>query len=130
MRTESSQGLGVQNLIVMPAGLSTATSSRVTDDQDSRLRRVVVTHRQDDARFAVRSHLLPPRVLLAVSVPRRSSTPKVLRVVRPALRLVFYCDTAQHTIAGVDPVALYERLHDRCGGFHLKDTHHVDRTGD
>jgi sugar phosphate isomerase/epimerase len=46
-------------------------------------------------------------------------------------RYVFwYCDTAQHVIAGVDPVELYLKLHDRCGGFHLKDTHDVDLNGD
>jgi inosose dehydratase len=42
----------------------------------------------------------------------------------------FYCDTAQHTIAGVDPVKLYMKYHDRCGGLHLKDTHYVDKTED
>jgi len=40
----------------------------------------------------------------------------------------FFCDTAQHCIAGVDPVALYLRLHDRCSGFHFKDTRLVDTT--
>ncbi|HEY7272655.1 MAG TPA: sugar phosphate isomerase/epimerase [Actinoplanes sp.] len=40
----------------------------------------------------------------------------------------FFCDTAQHCIAGVDPVALYEELHDRCSGFHFKDTRQVDST--
>ena len=38
----------------------------------------------------------------------------------------FYCDAGQHVIAGVDPVALYERYHDRTSGFHFKDTHDVD----
>lgn len=38
----------------------------------------------------------------------------------------FFCDTAQHVIAGVDPVALYEKYHARCSGFHFKDTHDVD----
>ena len=41
-----------------------------------------------------------------------------------------YLDTAQHQISGVDPVELYLQLHDRIGGFHLKDTHHVDLIGD
>ena len=42
-------------------------------------------------------------------------------------KYVFYfCDTAQHTIAGLDPVALYDRLADRTWGFHLKDTNKVD----
>jgi sugar phosphate isomerase/epimerase len=38
----------------------------------------------------------------------------------------FFCDAGQHVIAGVDPVALYERYHDRTSGFHFKDTHDVD----
>ena len=42
----------------------------------------------------------------------------------------FFCDSAQHTIAGVDPVALYLKYHDRCCGFHFKDTHTVDVNGD
>jgi inosose dehydratase len=42
----------------------------------------------------------------------------------------FFCDTAQHTIAGVDPVKLYLKYHDRCTGFHFKDTHNVDTKGE
>lgn len=38
----------------------------------------------------------------------------------------FFLDTAQHVIAGLDPVELYERWHDRVTGFHFKDTLHVD----
>jgi sugar phosphate isomerase/epimerase len=38
----------------------------------------------------------------------------------------YFCDTAQHAIAGVDPVALYRRYHERCAGFHIKDTHNID----
>jgi len=42
-------------------------------------------------------------------------------------RYVYLCvDTAQHVIAGVDPVDLYRRYADRCCAFHLKDTHDVD----
>lgn len=41
-----------------------------------------------------------------------------------------FIDTAQHVIAGVDPVALYERHHARVCGFHFKDTRHVDQAGD
>ncbi len=40
----------------------------------------------------------------------------------------FLCDTAQHCIAGVDPVDLYETLHDRVSGFHFKDTRERDTT--
>jgi len=46
-------------------------------------------------------------------------------------RYVYYfCDTAQHVIAGVDPVQLYLDLHDRCSGMHFKDTHNVDLKGE
>ena len=38
----------------------------------------------------------------------------------------FFCDTAQHAISGVDPVALYNELADRTWGFHLKDTRNTD----
>jgi sugar phosphate isomerase/epimerase len=41
----------------------------------------------------------------------------------------FFCDTAQHCIAGVDPVALYEQLHERVSGFHFKDARERDVTG-
>ena len=38
----------------------------------------------------------------------------------------FFCDTAQHTIAGVDPIQLFRDYRERCTGFHFKDTHNVD----
>jgi sugar phosphate isomerase/epimerase len=38
----------------------------------------------------------------------------------------FFCDTAQHTIAGVDPVQMFRDYKDRCTGFHFKDTRNVD----
>ena len=40
-----------------------------------------------------------------------------------------FVDTAQHCIAGLDPVALYNRHAHRVSGFHFKDTRHV-ATGD
>lgn len=42
----------------------------------------------------------------------------------------FFLDTAQHQIAGVDPVDLYIKYHDRVAGFHFKDTHFVDHHND
>jgi len=41
-----------------------------------------------------------------------------------------WIDTAQHTIAGIDPTDLYVQYHDRVRGFHFKDTHYVDTRGD
>jgi len=40
----------------------------------------------------------------------------------------FFCDTAQHVIAGIDPIKLYNKLADRTWGFHLKDTRNTDDT--
>jgi inosose dehydratase len=37
-----------------------------------------------------------------------------------------YIDTAQTTISERDPVKLYLKYHDRCLGFHFKDTHNID----
>lgn len=42
----------------------------------------------------------------------------------------FFCDAAQEVIAGLDPTALYEQYHDRCAGFHFKDTHNIDTKGE
>jgi sugar phosphate isomerase/epimerase len=41
----------------------------------------------------------------------------------------FFVDTAQHCIADVDPVAVYDAHHERVSGFHFKDTRDV-ATGD
>jgi sugar phosphate isomerase/epimerase len=38
----------------------------------------------------------------------------------------FFVDTAQHCIADVDPVAVYEAHHERVTGFHFKDTRDKD----
>jgi inosose dehydratase len=38
----------------------------------------------------------------------------------------FFVDTAQHTIAGVDPLAMFQRYTPRVRGFHFKDTQQVD----
>lgn len=42
----------------------------------------------------------------------------------------FFVDTAQHCIAGVDPVAVYSDHHARVTGFHFKDTRYVDTNED
>lgn len=42
----------------------------------------------------------------------------------------FFVDTAQHCIADVDPVGVYEAHHQRVTGFHFKDTRHKDTNKD
>ena len=69
--------------------------------------------------------LLPPRVLL---YPSCRAVAQFYEWSDP--RYVFwYCDTAQHMISEWTGRPLPEAAR-RCGGFHLKDTHHADLIGD
>lgn len=42
----------------------------------------------------------------------------------------FFLDTAQHCIANVDPVEVYQEHHERVTGFHFKDTRNHDTNDD
>jgi inosose dehydratase len=42
----------------------------------------------------------------------------------------FTLDTAELTIAGLDPVQVFDTHHDRVDHLHLKDTRHVDEDGE
>ena len=122
---KSAGGLGVENLIVMPAGqyhdVEPVTDERIRACADlwSRVGKMtldygikVCCHHEF---YCGIHHAEQLRKFYEWSDPRY---------------VFWYCDTAQHMISGVDPVDLYLKLHDRCGGFHLKDTHHVDLIGD
>jgi len=122
---ESSQGLGVQNFIVMPAGLYYDVEP-VTDDKIRACAELWSCIGKMTLDYGVRTCCHHE---FFCAIRSEEELRKFYEWSDPRY-VFFYCDTAQHTIAGVDPVALYQRLHDRCGGFHLKDTHHVDRTGD
>lgn len=122
---KSAAGLGVENLIVMPAGqyydVEPVTDERIRACADlwSRVGKMTLE-------YGIRTcchHEFYCGIHHAEQIRKFYDWSDQ--------RYVFwYCDTAQHMIAGVDPVDLYLRLHERCGGFHLKDTHHVDRVGD
>jgi inosose dehydratase len=123
---ESSKGLGVENFIVMPAGLYFDVEP-VTDDKIkacaelwSRIGQMTLEE-YGIKTCAHHEFFCGLRSWDEVTTFYDYADPRYV---------YFYCDTAQHTIAGLDTVALYERLASRCGGFHLKDTHHVDTTGD
>ena len=60
------------------------------------------------------------------AIRTREQLDTVLRATPIPSYVYFFCDTAQHTIAGVDPVQLFRDYSDRCTGFHFKDTHTVD----
>ncbi len=121
----SAGGLGVENLLVMPAGqyhdVEPVTYERIRACADlwSRVGKMTLDHGIKTCChhefYCGIHHAEQIRKFYEWSDPRY---------------VFWYCDTAQHTIAGVDPVDLYLKLHDRCAGFHLKDTHHVDRIGE
>ena len=122
---KSAAGLGVENFIVMPAGQYHAVEP-VTDDRIracaelwSRIGKMTLDYGIKTCAhhefYCGIHHAEQLRKFYEWSDPRY---------------VYWYCDTAQHVIAGVDPVDLYIKLHDRCGGFHLKDTHHVDLVED
>ncbi len=118
---QSAEPLGVETLIVMPAA-SYPYVEPVTDEKlavmgefwnrvgEMTLRYGVKTAAHHEFWCGIRSHDELERFYA-------STDP----------RYVFLCvDTAQHVIAGVDPVELYRRYSDRCCAFHFKDTHDVD----
>lgn len=123
---KSSQGLGVENFIVMPAGLYFDVEP-VTDDK----LRACAELWNRVGKMTLEGYGVKTCCHHEFFCGIRSADElrKFYEWTDPRY-VFFYCDTAQHTIAGVDPVQLYLQLHDRCGGFHLKDTHHVDTTGD
>jgi inosose dehydratase len=117
------EGLQIENLIVMPAGLY-ADTAPVTTDKIKAAAECWNRVGEVSAEFGVRTtghHEFFCAIRTAEDIlsfydwtdPRYVS---------------FFCDTAQHCIAGIDPVALYLQLHDRCSGFHFKDTREVDTT--
>jgi inosose dehydratase len=122
---KSCGGLGVLNLLVMPAGqyydVEPVTDERIRASADlwSRIGKMTLDY---GIRLCCHHEFY-------CGIHSAEELRKFYEWSDP--RYVFwYCDTAQHTIAGVDPVDLYLKLHDRCAGFHLKDTHHIDQVGD
>lgn len=122
---ESSSGLGVENFIVMPAGLYYDVEP-VTDDKIRACAEIWSRVGRMTRDFGVRTCAHHE---FFCGLRSRDELRKFYEWSDPE-SVFWYCDTAQHVIAGVDPVQLYRDLATRCGGFHLKDTHHVDLTED
>jgi sugar phosphate isomerase/epimerase len=122
---KSSAGLGVENFIVMPAGLYFDVEP-VTDDRILACAELWNRVGEMTLRYGVKTCCHHE---FFCGIRSAEELRKFYEWTDPRY-VFFYCDTAQHLIAGVDPVALYRKLHDRCGGFHLKDTHHIDRNED
>ena len=115
----------LDNIIVMPATLY-YDMEPVTDDKLKYTAECWNKVGEITAGLRRPAHL-PPRVLLRHPERARTST-RSTRYTDPQYVSLFV-DTAQHCIAGVDPVALYRRHAHRVSGFHFKDTRNV-ATGD
>ena len=121
----SSAGLGVQNFIVMPAGLYYDVEP-VTDDKLRACAELWNRVGRMTLDYGVKTCAHHE---FFCGIRSAEQLRKFYEWTDP--RYVFLClDTAQHVIAGVDPVDLYLDLHERCAAFHMKDTKHVDLTGD
>lgn len=115
-------GLSVENFIVMPtnthfmSGPHTDESIKTTADLWNRVGRVV-----KDAGLKLTCHFE-----FWGAIRTRREIDVFFAYTDPEL-VYYFCDAAQHTIAGLDPTELYLAYQDRCTGFHFKDTHDVDR---
>ncbi|MFD0663275.1 sugar phosphate isomerase/epimerase family protein [Thermocatellispora tengchongensis] len=118
------EGLQIESLIVMPAGLY-IDAAPVTDDKIKAAAECWNRVGEMSAEFGVRTTCHHE---FFCAIRTEDDIRKFYEWTDPRY-VGFFCDTAQHCIAGIDPVALYEDLHDRCTGFHFKDTRQVDTTG-
>jgi sugar phosphate isomerase/epimerase len=119
------QGLDIENLIVMPASLYIDTAPVTPDKIKAAAECWSRVGEMSLEEFGVRTtghHEFFCAIRTEEDILRfyEWADPRYVS---------FFCDTAQHCIAGVDPVGLYEKLHDRVSGFHFKDTRQRDTTG-
>jgi inosose dehydratase len=119
------EGLGIENFIIMPTSTYFQTepvtdeSIKIVADLWNRVGRMTLEHG-----IKTTSHHE-----FWCGIRSAHEIEKFYEYTDP--QYVFYfCDAAQHIIAGVDPVEVYSKYHDRCSGFHFKDTHTVDTKGE
>jgi inosose dehydratase len=115
------EGLSVENFIVMPSTTYfqvepvTDEKIKIMGDLWNRVGRLTLAHgMRTTCHFEFWG-----------AIRTRDQLDLFLSYTDPEL-VFFFCDTAQHTIAGVDPVQMFRDYRDRCTGFHFKDTHTVD----
>ncbi|WP_420381761.1 sugar phosphate isomerase/epimerase family protein [Novosphingobium sp.] len=118
-------GLGIENLIVMPAH-SYADTEPVDPD---RIKVLADLWNKAGAMAARHGMKLGCHHEFWCGLRSQDEIDQFYALTDPQL-VHLYIDTAQHVIAGVDPVALYRQYQDRVNGFHLKDTRHVDLVED
>ncbi|MFD1715437.1 sugar phosphate isomerase/epimerase family protein [Amnibacterium flavum] len=114
-------GLAVENVIVMP----TNTYFQVEPVTDETIKITAELWNRVGAMLAPRGLNLTCHFEFWGAIRTEDELALFFEHTDPEL-VGFFCDTAQHTIAGVDPLALFRRYRDRCRGFHFKDTQRVD----
>ncbi|TXH57252.1 MAG: sugar phosphate isomerase/epimerase [Burkholderiaceae bacterium] len=119
-------GLGIENLVVMPAHCY-ADTEPVSPERIE----ILADLWNSAGRMALQKHgmRLGCHHEFWCGIRTQDEIDRFYALTDPAY-VGLYIDTAQHVIAGVDPVALYRRYADRVTGFHFKDTRHVDTCGD
>jgi len=116
---------GVEHLIVMPAALYPDVEP-VTDDQIKAAAELWSRVGEMTLEYGVR---IGAHHEFFCGIRNADEVEKFYEWSDPRY-VFFFLDTAQHVIAGLDPVELYERWHERVTGFHFKDTWNVDVDGD
>jgi len=123
---EMCRGLDVDNFVVMPGNTYWQTEP-VTDDK---------IHAMADLWSRVGKMTLQEYGVKTschhefwCSIRTPAEIDKFYRWTDPE-HVFYWCDTAQTVIAGEDPTALYNKYAARTAGFHMKDTHNVDRKGE
>lgn len=118
---ELTEGLNVQHLIVMPAALYPDVEP-VSDDQIKAAAELWSRVGEMTLQYGVK---IGAHHEFFCGIRNADEVEKFYEWSDPRY-VYFFLDTAQHVIAGLDPVQLYERWHERVSGFHFKDTHNVD----
>lgn len=121
----ATQGTGVESFIVMPA----ATYFMVEPVTDEKIRIMADLWNRAGRMTAKYGVKLTSHHEFWCGIRSEEEIDKFYRWTDPEY-VFYFCDAAQHIIAGVDPVKMYLKLHDRCNGFHFKDTHDVDVHGE
>lgn len=115
------EGLSVENFIVMP----TSTYHQTEPVTDERIKVIGDLWNRVGAMTLEHGMTTTCHFEFWGAIRTREQIDLFFEYTDPSL-VHFFCDTAQHTIAGVDPIQLFRDYRDRCTGFHFKDTHDVD----
>ena len=119
------EGLGIENLIIMPTSTCWQTEP-VTDETIKICADLWNRVGKMTADYGIKT---TTHHEFWCGIRSAEQIEKYYAYTDPAY-VFYFCDTAQHILAGLDPAKVYEKYHDRCSGFHFKDTHTLDTKGE